>query len=123
MIVKIKPSNISGSVQAPASKSSMQRACALALITEGETIIHNPGKSNDDLAALDVIQKLGAIVKQSDNDLLISSKGVNPVSSEVNCGESGLGLRMFAPIAALSSREIILNGSGSLLQRPPSQYL
>ena len=118
MIVKIKPSNISGSVQAPASKSSMQRACALALITEGETIIHNPGKSNDDLAALDVIQKLGAIVKQSDNDLLISSKGVNPVSSEVDCGESGLGLRMFAPIAALSSREIILNGSGSLLQRP-----
>jgi 3-phosphoshikimate 1-carboxyvinyltransferase len=118
VIVKIKPSKISGSVQAPASKSSMQRACALVLITEGETIIHNPGKSNDDLAALDVIQKLGAIVKQSDNDLLISSKGVNPVSSEVNCGESGLGLRMFAPIAALSSREIILNGSGSLLQRP-----
>ena len=118
MIVKIKPSNISGSVQAPASKSSMQRACALALINEGETIIHNPGKSNDDLAALEVIQKLGAIVKQSGNDLLISSKGVNPVSSEVNCGESGLGLRMFAPITALSSREIILNGSGSLLQRP-----
>jgi 3-phosphoshikimate 1-carboxyvinyltransferase len=118
VIIKIKPSNISGSVQAPASKSSMQRACALALITEGETIIHNRGNSNDDLAALDVIKKLGAIVKQSGNDLLISSKGVHRVSTEVNCGESGLGLRMFAPIAALSSQEIILNGSGSLLQRP-----
>ncbi len=118
MIVKIKPSKISGSVYASASKSSMQRGCAAALLNEGETIINNPGKSNDDLAALDVIQKLGAIVKPSGNDLLISSKGVHPVSTEVNCGESGLGLRMFAPIAALSSQEIILNGSGSLLQRP-----
>ncbi|MBA3674811.1 MAG: 3-phosphoshikimate 1-carboxyvinyltransferase [Chitinophagaceae bacterium] len=127
MIVKIKPSKISGSVYAPASKSSMQRACALALITEGETIIHNPGKSNDDLAALNVIQQLGALVKHiASNKLSIKSKDFpsNSISTygeswgEVNCGESGLGLRMFAPIAALSSREIILNGRGSLLQRP-----
>lgn len=41
----------------------MQRACAAALIHIGKTIIHNPGHSNDDLAALDVIQKLGAIVE------------------------------------------------------------
>ena len=118
MIVKIQPSIISGRVTAPASKSSMQRACAAALLKEGDTIISNPGKSNDDLAALDVIKKLGATVKQSGNELLISSRGIDPVSSEINCGESGLGLRMFAPIAALSSQQIILNGSGSLLQRP-----
>ena len=118
MIVKIHPSKISGSINAPASKSSMQRACAAALLSEGDTIISNPGKSNDDLAALDVIQKLGATIRKSNDDLIISSKGINPVSSEINCGESGLGLRMFAPIAALSSQEIILNGSGSLLQRP-----
>ncbi|MDB5198233.1 MAG: 3-phosphoshikimate 1-carboxyvinyltransferase [Chitinophagaceae bacterium] len=118
MIVKIQPSTISGTVNASASKSSMQRACAAALLKEGDTIIGNPGKSNDDLAALDVIQKLGATVKQQGNDLLVSSKGINPVSPEINCGESGLGLRMFAPIASLNPQEIILNGSGSLLQRP-----
>ena len=118
MIVTIHPSSISGTAHAPASKSAMQRACALALIREGETIIFNPGKSNDDIAALDVIQKLGATIKKSEGNLIISSKGIKPLSSEINCGESGLGLRMFAPIAALSSQEIILNGSGSLLQRP-----
>lgn len=118
MIVTIQPSSISGKVHASASKSSMQRACAAALLKEGDTIISNPGKSNDDLAALDVIQKLGAVIKQSGDDLIVSSKGINPVSPEINCGESGLGLRMFAPIAALSPQEIILNGSGSLLQRP-----
>ena len=36
----------------------------------------------------------------------------------MNCGESGLGIRMFAPIAALSENEITINGTGSLLTRP-----
>ena len=119
MIVKIQPGKISGNIDAPTSKSSMQRACAAALLNEGKTIIGNPGKSNDDLAALGVIDNLGAkVFQQSTNELVIESKGVKPVSGEMNCGESGLGIRMFAPIAALSDQEIIINGTGSLLSRP-----
>ena len=119
MIVTINPSVISGNVHAPASKSSMQRACAAALILNGETIISNAGNSDDDLAALDVIQKLGATVTSlQNNKLLIRGSNFASNSTEINCGESGLGLRMFAPIAALSHNEIILNGKGSLLQRP-----
>jgi 3-phosphoshikimate 1-carboxyvinyltransferase len=41
-----------------------------------------------------------------------------PPAAEVDCGESGLCLRMFAAIAALSSRPISLLASGSLRQRP-----
>lgn len=119
MIVHIQPSPLSGTIRAAASKSSMQRACAAALLTVGETILINPGNSNDDLAALDVIQKLGAVITNNpDGSLLISSKGINPVNPEVSCGESGLGIRMFTPIAALSNRPIRLNGTGSLLSRP-----
>src|SRR6478736_10113844 len=87
-----------GSVHAPASKSSMQRACAAALVRKGESIIRNPGISNDDKAALKVIQALGATVEQSeDGSIKITSDGVNAVTNEVNNGESGLGIRMFAP--------------------------
>ena len=119
MIVKIQPGKISGNILAPTSKSSMQRACAAALLNNGKTIIGNPGRSNDDLAALGVIDNLGAkVLQQSTNELVIESKGVKPVSREMNCGESGLGIRMFAPIAALSDQEIIINGTGSLLSRP-----
>ncbi|MEO6329684.1 MAG: 3-phosphoshikimate 1-carboxyvinyltransferase [Ginsengibacter sp.] len=119
MIVTINPSIISGNVYAPASKSSMQRACAAALLSGGETVIDNPGKSNDDLAAIEVIKNLGAKVSAYQNDkLLIKGSDFTNISKEINCGESGLGLRMFAPIAAISSNEILLNGSGSLLQRP-----
>ena len=122
----VHPSKLSGSQIAPASKSSMQRACAAALIHIGKTIIHNPGHSNDDLAALDVIQKLGAIVeteklvneKANAGSIVVNSNGVKPIGPSMNCGESGLGIRMFTPIAALSSELINIEGKGSLVKRP-----
>jgi 3-phosphoshikimate 1-carboxyvinyltransferase len=119
MEVIIQPSVLKGTIHAPASKSSMQRACAAALLRKGETLIQNPGHSNDDLAALQVIRDLGAIVEKGENgSLLVISQGVNPVVGTLNCGESGLGIRMFAPIAALSEKGMTITGVGSLLKRP-----
>ncbi len=128
MIATIQPSLISGTITAPASKSSMQRACALALLAAGETILINPGTSNDDLAALGIIQNLGAIITNNlDGSLSIESRefkdSKNPPlggggAGSFNCGESGLSIRMFTPIAALSTHEIIITGTGSLLNRP-----
>jgi 3-phosphoshikimate 1-carboxyvinyltransferase len=135
MLVTIQPSALTGEILAPASKSSMQRACAAALLRAGETIIHHPGYSNDDKAALGVIRDLGAAVTSlADGSLRVISKGAGHSAVgrdagaghsaahsgglEVNCGESGLGLRMFAPIIALSSEVIRVKGEGSLLSRP-----
>lgn len=119
MIATIRPSNISGLIQAPSSKSSMQRACAAALLQRGETVIHLPGNSNDDKAAIGLIKQMGATVEVvGENKLIITSKGVHPVGNQVNCGESGLGIRMFVPIISLSEKEITINGEGSLLKRP-----
>lgn len=118
MTVTVHPSSLSGTVKAPASKSSMQRACALALLHEGETMILNPGKSNDDTAALDIIQRFGARIEIQNEKVKIENGAPVFSGAEINCGESGLGIRMFTPIAALSSKEIIINGSGSLLKRP-----
>ena len=73
MIVTVQPSKISGTVFVPASKSSMQRACGLALLHDGETTILNPGNSNDDLAALEIIKKLGASVEIKTEELIIST--------------------------------------------------
>src|SRR5262245_194370 len=112
MIVTVQPSSIKGAILAPTSKSSMQRGCAAALLAQGKTVIRHPGRSNDDKAAMDVIQKLGANVEDHGEELVITSNGVNPVSAEINCGESGLGIRMFTPLAALSEKEIVINGTG-----------
>jgi len=126
MRATVYPNTLRGEQVAPASKSSMQRACAAALLHRGTTRILNPGHSNDDLAAIDVIQKLGAIVKTEDGSnekittpsIFVQSDGVKPIGSSMNCGESGLGIRMFAPIAALSDQSITIEGKGSLLKRP-----
>jgi 3-phosphoshikimate 1-carboxyvinyltransferase len=122
MKITIQPSQLKGNIRAPASKSSMQRACAAALLTKGTTNIYNPGHSNDDKAALAIIQKLGAEVKQVSGVLSVVSEGF-PFTSHhspltIDCGESGLSIRMFTPLVALSDNEITIKGSGSLLTRP-----
>ena len=97
MRATVYPNTLKGEQVAPASKSSMQRACAAALLHAGTTRIFNPGHSNDDLAAIDVIQKLGATVtmEQPSNEkingtsLIVHSNGVQPTGSSMNCGESG----------------------------------
>ena len=126
MRATVYQNTLRGEQVAPASKSSMQRACAAALLHRGTTRILNPGHSNDDLAAIDVIQKLGAIVKTEDaskekinsTSIIVHSNGVQPIGGTMNCGESGLGIRMFTPIAALSDQSITVEGIGSLLKRP-----
>jgi 3-phosphoshikimate 1-carboxyvinyltransferase len=100
----------------------MQRACAAALLVKGITTIHNPGHSNDDKAALDIIQKLGADIKIDNGAWIVNSTGF-PLTTHhspltIDCGESGLSIRMFTPLAALSDKEITINGSGSLVTRP-----
>jgi len=98
----------------------MQRACAAALLAKGETTLLDPGTAEDDQAAISVIKSLGASInKMADGSLLIVSPGLRldtPLS--IHCGESGLSLRMFVPIAALASTSIEVNGRGSLLKRP-----
>ncbi len=118
MKINVFPSTLKGSIEAPASKSSMQRALAASLLRVGETVIQNPGTSNDDQAALENIQKLGATVTLGAREMTVTSSGVNPVETTLHCGESGLGIRMFTPIAALSSHELTVTGSGSLKTRP-----
>jgi 3-phosphoshikimate 1-carboxyvinyltransferase len=119
MQVTLQPGKVSGTIQANASKSAMQRACAASLLRGGEIIIYNPGISNDDKAALDIIQKLGAaITYNEDGTITIKSIGVAPANPSINCGESGLSIRMFTPIASLSSQPITITGEGSLTTRP-----
>ena len=127
MKVTVHPSQLKGIIQAPASKSSMQRACAAALLSKGTSTIYNPGHSNDDKAAIGIIKALGASVEINNEELIINNSSF-PLTTQlpiaigtpltIDCGESGLSIRMFTPIVALSDKEITINGNGSLATRP-----
>lgn len=119
MTKHLQPGKVHGAVHANASKSAMQRACAAALLAKGTTIITNAGKSNDDKAALQIISDLGATIQYLDQDTLsISGEGVKPSAAGIQCGESGLSIRMFTPIAALADVPLQISGEGSLITRP-----
>jgi 3-phosphoshikimate 1-carboxyvinyltransferase len=123
MQVTIKPGFLKGDISVPASKSIMQRVCAVALLHNGKTTINNPGSSKDDKAALQIIQQLGAkITKQTSEQIIIESSGQVNAIKEINCNESGLSARLFTPIAALSGDEVLIEGKGSLLQRPMDAF-
>lgn len=114
---EIRASSVSGVLNAPTSKSYAQRALAAALLAGGETTLENMELCNDTSAALDVIRRLGASVEHNGREYKIRG-GINPVSSELNIGESGLSTRLFTPIASLCDREITITGHGSILTRP-----
>ena len=114
----VKPSHITGEVKAPPSKSLMQRVTAAALLASGaETQILNPSLSQDALAGLRIAETLGAEIVRKEGAVLIRG-GFDPRGSELDCGESGLSLRMFAAVAAISDKELRLSGSQGLLRRP-----
>jgi 3-phosphoshikimate 1-carboxyvinyltransferase len=97
----------------------MQRAAAAALLARSSTRITNVTYSSDAKAALRVIQALGASVEAGENHVLIGG-GIKPTGEVLNCGEAGLSIRMFSPIAALWHEPLTLTGEGSLLKRPVS---
>jgi 3-phosphoshikimate 1-carboxyvinyltransferase len=113
----LKPSAVRGTVKAPASKSMVQRAIAAAFLAEKPVKVYNVTPSDDANAALRVIQALGAQVCIHHHEILISGH-LEPSGEILNCGEAGLGIRMFAPIASLWHEELTLSGEGSLLKRP-----
>lgn len=111
---------INGRVSAPPSKSMMQRAVAAGLLAVGTSTISNPSYCDDGLASIRAAQALGASVEKAGNNVVIESNGrENKLISEmIDCGESGLSIRMFTPIASVYCRQITLTGTGSMLERP-----
>jgi 3-phosphoshikimate 1-carboxyvinyltransferase len=117
MDVIVVPSEVKGTIRAPSSKSMSQRAIAAALLSDTECTILNPSYCNDSLAAISIAENLGASIEKSTTELkILSSHKIK--DRTLNCGESGLAIRMFSPIAARNPGEIIMAGTGSLRNRP-----
>jgi 3-phosphoshikimate 1-carboxyvinyltransferase len=113
----IKPSTVDGQLAAPGSKSYAQRALAASLLVDGRSLLHGLTWCDDVCAAAGVCQMLGASLEVKGSTVIVSG-GFAPRNTTLHCGEAGLSLRMFTPIAALHDREMTVTGKGSLLVRP-----
>lgn len=133
MNLTIWPIFLEGNLQVPGSKSAMQRAVALAMLHNGKTILSEPGISKDDKAALSIAQALGCtITPLTHNRLEITGSIAFQPAAKIKkyeenliiyCGESGLSMRMFTPIAALYPGKVRITGRGSILNRPMNFFV
>jgi len=125
--LRITPSTVTGEVTAPSSKSYTHRAVILASLAMGESLIENPLLSDDTLYTIDACRSLGANIELKGNRLTITGTGgqikVVPGRERIFVGNSGSTIRMVAPLAALASTKVILDGDNRLRQRPVGDLL
>lgn len=123
----IHPGLISGTIEIPASKSDAQRAILCAALADGTSRLTGIGKSDDELAMLQAVRQMGAVIQNENakqNSSLsthtVSITGIKniPENLELSAGESGLGLRLLTCISAAFDQKVRLTGRGSLLSRP-----
>lgn len=121
-IKTVLPGEINGRAKAPASKSMMIREVAAIHLSGRDGTIKNPSYCDDGLVSLRIAGGLGSqIEKYTDR---VEIKVVKPVTkATLNCGESGLSIRMFPPVAAVRTEELTFNAEGSLQKRPIGMML
>ena len=123
MIAAFRPCRLSGSIDAPPSKSMAHRYLIGAALC-GETCrLSGFDYSEDILASIDCLRALGAEITIQGDCVTVNPNGFmkaeNPVLA---CRESGSTLRFFIPLSLCLGREVVLQGSQRLLERPLGIY-
>jgi len=125
--LRITPSAVSGTVQAPPSKSYSHRAVILGALAQGETLIENFLPADDTRYTVNACRSLGVNIQSDGKALRITGTGgrlsVPPGQETIFAGNSGSTMRMVASLAALAPGKVILDGTERLRQRPVGDLL
>ncbi len=122
MILHIKPSSVNGIIDAPASKSYMQRAIVASMLSDGTSILENSGLCDDTVSVIEIAKDLGSTLEIRDKKININGAFHHP-NKMLNCKESGLALRMLTPVISLFTSNTKITGVGSLIHRPLDMIL
>ncbi len=122
MNVKIFPSELGGTVNAPPSKSYAHRLLICAALSDRECTVSNISASEDISATIDCISTLGASCEITGNTVHVFPRKEGSAGKIFNCRESGSTMRFFAPIALALGQEAELRGSARLIERGIDEY-
>jgi 3-phosphoshikimate 1-carboxyvinyltransferase len=115
---KIRSTDIE--IQAPSSKAHTLRALVISSLAEGNSAIINPLLGEDQLNVIECLKRLGVEIRDEGGRLIVFGLGgrYRPVSSELDVGESGVGMNFLASAACLSDKAVVLTGAKRILERP-----
>jgi 3-phosphoshikimate 1-carboxyvinyltransferase len=130
--VVVRPATrLRGELRLPGDKSISHRALMLATIAAGESRITGAGDGGDVRSTAGICAALGARVERTDGqdgnaDYLVASPGADglrPTSANLDCGNSGTSLRLFAGLLAGLPFTSVLDGDDSLRRRPVARII
>lgn len=122
---------ITGELAVPGDKSISHRTAILAGLSNGDCHIENFLSSEDCVNTLRAMRQLGVlytVTKGSEDhplDLTISGchRKLTAPTKELDCGNSGTGMRLLAGILAAQKFESVLTGDESLTGRPMGRVM
>ena len=118
-----KPCELKGKITAPPSKSMSHRHLIGAALSKERCVISGIDYSQDILATIDCLEALGAEIHIENDTVIVNPEGfMQTTSTTLNCRESGSTLRFFIPLALCLNKEITLQGSKRLFERPLDVY-
>ncbi|MCH9613720.1 MAG: 3-phosphoshikimate 1-carboxyvinyltransferase [Chlamydiia bacterium] len=111
----VKRSTLKGSISIPPSKSHTHRAILFAMMGRGQSRITNYLNSPDSIAMIEAAKQLGAKVEQNPGELIIDGAfPLNAASDVIQCGNSGLVLRLVGALAGLMPTYTVITGDHSI---------
>ena len=121
----IKADKLVGELSPPPSKSVLHRYIIASSLAKGISKIENISFSEDIIATIEAMKKLGAKIEQKENYLLIDGsdtfKNLNE-NIEIDCNESGSTLRFLFPLSIVKENKVLFKGRGKLFKRPMTPY-
>ena len=123
-----------GELVLPGDKSVSHRALMFATLAAGTSRISGAGDGADVRSSAGICRALGASVEPSPSagsgsrnvDYLVTSPGVDGLrepAADLDCGNSGTSLRLFAGILAGLPFRSVLDGDDSLRRRPVARII
>ncbi len=120
MDITIRPGTLSGTLQAPASKSCAHRALICAALSDRPVQILCGPTGRDVQATVACLNALGANIVQNERGFFAEPLTHIPQSATLPCGESGSTLRFLLPLAGVLGVEAVFEMEGRLPCRPLS---
>ncbi|AEB77025.1 3-phosphoshikimate 1-carboxyvinyltransferase [Clostridium botulinum] len=130
--VTIIPSELSGDINIPPSKSLAHRAIISAGLSEGVSNIENIIFSEDIKATIRGMKSFGIEIQDitKKNQYNFNRKTLKIIgrdrlvlkNSEIDCSESGSTLRFLIPISLRTGNKVKFTGKGKLVSRPLDVY-
>jgi 3-phosphoshikimate 1-carboxyvinyltransferase len=120
VIINSVTNAVVGVMTVPGDKSITHRALFFGALNSGDTRIFNQSLSIDCRSTLQLLRVVHRTVKESGDNLVISSESSKPVESTalIDCGNSGTTVRLAAGFLTGERGNFTLTGDASLRRRP-----